>query len=55
MGGQRGLVKFDDDLWDARKVSRDVDVALSLFREFYTQGDLFGGFAGFRSSWDPQR
>lgn len=52
---QRGLVKFDDDLWDARKVSRDVDVALSLFREFYAQGDLLGGLAGFRSSWDPQR
>jgi len=55
VGGQRGLVKFDDDLWDARKVSRDVDVALSLFREFYAQGDLLGGLAGFRSSWDPQQ
>lgn len=54
-GGQSGLVKFDDDLWDARKVSRDIDVALSLFREFYTQGDLLVGVSGFRSPWDPRQ
>lgn len=53
--GHRGFVRFDDDLWDARKVSRDIDVALVLFREFYDNGDLSDGVSSFRSPWDPKQ
>lgn len=52
-GTASGYVKFDDDMWDSRKVCSDVDVALRLFGEFYSQGDLLDGLVFFRSPWDP--
>lgn len=52
-GAASGYVTFDDDLWDSRKVCSDVNVALRLFGEFYSQGDLLAGLVFFRSPWDP--
>lgn len=51
----RGMVRVEEDAWDARTVSREGDVAEAVFRDFYVSGALGAAtLAQFRSQWDPR-
>jgi hypothetical protein len=50
----RGNIRFNDDDWDARTVSSDLDVAREFFYELYKHGELnHETLKKLRSQWNP--
>ncbi|MCT8271754.1 DUF6911 family protein [Xanthomonas translucens] len=52
----RGLVKFGEDNWDSRTISKDLVAAQNIFLEFYETGDLgLDSLNNMRSQWERKQ